>query len=188
MFVHTCTEWTRAEKNWRQHKSLNAFTHARSRNEDEAEAKSAAQQRGPTPNYPSPFPNFAPQTIFTLTNMADPPARQLRMCEHTHANVAGMSKSTHFHSAGVSVPSGKKPFELPEVLNQCYVMLHMGWGPQGVRDQWPDLVCNTGCCGPGFVALWSDHSVIGFTSYNNLFKQNSSKSTAHYLLWVWYVP
>ena len=80
-WIHTCAERRRAEAggNWLQHKSLHAFTHARSRSGGGAGAKSAPQQMGPTPILPRPLRNRAFQTIFVLKKWQIRP-RPHRVC------------------------------------------------------------------------------------------------------------
>ena len=69
----------RRAENWLQHKSLHAFTHARSRSGGGAGAKTAPQEMGPTPNLPRLLRNRALQTIIVLKKWQIRP-RPLRVC------------------------------------------------------------------------------------------------------------
>ena len=87
-------------ENWLQHKLLHAFTHTRSRSGGGAGAKSAPQQMGPTPNFPRPLRNRAPQTIFVHKKwQIHPRPFRVYMCEHTSGSGAGISKSARLRSA-----------------------------------------------------------------------------------------
>ena len=89
----------RRAENWLQHKPLLAFTHARSRSGGGAGAKSDPQQVGPTPNFPRPLRNRAPQTIFVLKKWQIHPPSAPRMYGHNRGSVTEMSKSARLRSA-----------------------------------------------------------------------------------------
>ena len=99
----------RAE-NWLQHKSLHAFTHARSRSGGGAGAKTASQEMGPTPNLPRPLRNRALQTIIVLKKWQIRP-RPHRVC----VNIPAVAEREYQNP----------PATTPRMCEQCFMHIYI---------------------------------------------------------------
>ena len=140
-YIRTCAERRRTE-NWLQHKSLHAFTHARSRSGGGVGAKSALQQIGPTLSFPRQLRNRGLQTIFVLKSWQIRP-RLHRVC----VNIPAVAERE----------CQNPPVSAPQPLRTCVNI--------ALVSHWGILSNGCHCAQPWFMHYTEDTTIVQWLSH-----------------------